>query len=217
MNAAEGYADVLALQGSYEEANLAYTQAVELGSISALGKQTILSGDLERLAQHSFTPELHPWAQGTQAWLLAQTGELTAALNLAQTALAESEAAARANLTELVQTLKAGKRPGEYGVWLQRFVKAVLQGGISAFGLLEMPPVMTNIIKIIVRKNGLKLPEIAAALNQVPQDTQKILDEMVAKGYIQQVQNKKEVLYKARFGRKADRTLSSDIWSALDN
>jgi predicted ATPase len=45
--AAEGRADVLALQEDYPAAVAAYTRAIELGSTSALAKQAILTGDVD--------------------------------------------------------------------------------------------------------------------------------------------------------------------------
>jgi hypothetical protein len=39
----------------------------------------------------------------------------------------------------------------------------------------------------------------------------------VEKGYVRQIKVKEEVWYKAHFGRKADKVLSSGIWSSLDS
>jgi hypothetical protein len=89
-------------------------------------------------------------------------------------------------------------------------------GGLSPVDLLDMPPTLANIIKKIIRKNGMKLSEIAAALSQTPEETQLALDELVAKGYVRQVEVKQEIWYKAHFGRKADKTLNQSVWAALD-
>lgn len=89
-------------------------------------------------------------------------------------------------------------------------------GGLTPIDLLDMPPTLAAIIKQIIRKNGMKLTEIAAALNQTPEDTQKALDEMVDKGYVRRIEVKNEFWYKAHFGRKADKKLHHSVWSALD-
>jgi len=89
-------------------------------------------------------------------------------------------------------------------------------GGLSPVDLLDMPPTMASIIKKIIRKNGMKLSEIAAALNKNPEETQQALDELVAKGFIRRVEVKQEYWYKAHFGRKADKTLNQSVWAALD-
>ena len=88
--------------------------------------------------------------------------------------------------------------------------------GLSPIDLLDMPEPLTAIINQIIRKNGMKLEDIAEELGQSPKATKKTLDELVDKGYVRQVEVKEELWYKAQFGRKADKTLSLSIWSALD-
>ena len=89
-------------------------------------------------------------------------------------------------------------------------------GGLMPIDLLDLPPTLATIIKQIIRKNGMKLPDIAAALDQTVEDTQKALDELVDKGYVRRVEVKNEFWYKAHFGRKADKKLDHSVWSALD-
>jgi DNA-binding IclR family transcriptional regulator len=89
-------------------------------------------------------------------------------------------------------------------------------GGLSPVDLLDLPPTLANIIKKIIRKNGMKLSEIAAALDQSLEETRQALDELVDKGYVRRVEVKQEFWYKAHFGRKADKTLNQSVWSALD-
>ncbi|MBN1993214.1 MAG: AAA family ATPase [Anaerolineae bacterium] len=126
LRAAEGRADALALQGDYAAAVAAYSQAIELGSADALGKQAVLSGDLARLEQTEFEPPLRPWAAGARAWLLAQGGQTDAALQIAQTALPLAEKPAQEALESLVQTLSTGQALTEYKVWLRQFTNGVL-------------------------------------------------------------------------------------------
>ena len=89
-------------------------------------------------------------------------------------------------------------------------------GGLSPIDLLDLPPTLASVIQKIIRKNGMKLEEIATALDQSPEETQRALDELVDQGYVRQVEVKQELWYKARFGRKADKTLHQSVWSALD-
>ena len=90
------------------------------------------------------------------------------------------------------------------------------QDGISPADLLDMPSALASIIKKIIRHNGMKLDEIAEELDQSPQDTRQMLDEMVEKGYVRRIEVKNEVWYKAHFARKRSR-LTSDFWSNLDD
>jgi len=89
-------------------------------------------------------------------------------------------------------------------------------GGLSPIDLLDLPPTLASVIQKIIRKNGMKLEEIATALDQSPEETQRVLDQLVDKSYIRRVEVKHELWYKAYFGRKADKTLHRSVWSALD-
>ena len=54
-------------------------------------------------------------------------------------------------------------------------------GGLSPIDLLDMSPALAAVIQQIIRKNGMKLDQIATALNQSPEETQQSLDELVEK------------------------------------
>lgn len=87
--------------------------------------------------------------------------------------------------------------------------------GISPVDLLDMPPEISKIVKIIIRRNGMKLEQIAEAVNQTAEDVQNTLAGLVKKGYVREVKVKEEVWYKARFAQKRNRTLSSSFWALL--
>jgi hypothetical protein len=91
------------------------------------------------------------------------------------------------------------------------------QEGISPADLLDLPPALASVIKKIIRRNGMKLIEVAEALAQTPEEAQQTLDELVKKGYVRQVEVKNEIWYKARFAQKRGRELPQDLWSALDD
>ena len=89
--------------------------------------------------------------------------------------------------------------------------------GLSPIDLLDMPESLATVVNHIIRKNGMKLEDIAAELEQSVEDTQTMLDELVTKGYVRRVEvGDEEIWYKAQFGRKADKALSLSTWSALD-
>jgi hypothetical protein len=89
-------------------------------------------------------------------------------------------------------------------------------GGLSPADLLDLPPALAAVIKQIIRRNGMKLSEIAATLEQPPEQTRQTLDQLIAKGFVRQVEVKDEIWYKAQFAHKRSRTVSQDLWSALD-
>jgi hypothetical protein len=88
--------------------------------------------------------------------------------------------------------------------------------GLSPIDLLDMPEALAAVINKIIRRNGMKLEEIAAELDQSVEETKASLEELVKKGSVRRVEVKDEIWYKAQFARKADKVLSSNIWSALD-
>ena len=91
------------------------------------------------------------------------------------------------------------------------------QEGLSPIDLLDLPPGLAAIAKKIVRRNGMNLAEIATEMGQEPAAAQAVLDDLVAKGLIRKVEVSGETWYKAHFARKADKKLSTGVWSALDN
>ena len=90
------------------------------------------------------------------------------------------------------------------------------KAGLSPVDLLDLPPELAAVIRKIVRKNGLRLADLATELNQTSAAVQKNLDELVEKGYVRRVEVKDEIWYKARFRRRTDKPLSSTVWNALD-
>jgi predicted ATPase len=121
MRAAESRADVLVLQGDYSLAAAAYA---ELAGTSAAGKKVLLSGDLLQLTETEFDEDLRPWAIGSQAWLLAQTGQTDAACKMVDEALSTTgDKAARSSLLALSQKLSSQQEIGEYREWLKLFAR----------------------------------------------------------------------------------------------
>jgi hypothetical protein len=126
MLAAEYQGDVLTIQRDYGAAQRAYDQAAQLGSHSALEKQAIIAGDLERLSQVEFSPELYLWGEGSRAWLLAQSHQLEPASTLVQTIIQSADGRFQEDIQRLAQALTKGESPGPYEFWLHRFTQEVL-------------------------------------------------------------------------------------------
>lgn len=128
MQAAVAHADLLAVQGDYAAAAAVYQTAAGLGSAGAAARQAIVTGNMARLSQIDAPSCLRPWLNGARAWLLAQQGQTTAALEIArqvQAGLPEVEEPARAALDELIRRCEAHQPPGDYDVWIQAFVAVI--------------------------------------------------------------------------------------------
>ena len=91
------------------------------------------------------------------------------------------------------------------------------QDGLSPVDLLDLPTALARVIKRIIRRGGMKLPQIAAELDQSIEETQRALDALVDKGFVRKFEVKQEFWYKVRFAKKRNRRLSSGLWSALDD
>lgn len=209
-----GQAEVLAIQGDYSAARLAYGRAAELGSADARQKEAILSGELVQLDRLQFSDALLPWARGGQAWLLARQGKQPEAVALLRETISTcSERNSHKTLTDLQHTLENNHRPGPYEKWIDQFVAIVLQCGFSPIDLLEMSGQFSLLMQHIIRHNGLTLRQAAEICHRSVPEIERILEKMVKKGYLHRVKR----VYKARFGHKSDKKLSADLWAVLDN
>jgi DNA-binding MarR family transcriptional regulator len=90
------------------------------------------------------------------------------------------------------------------------------QDGLSPIDLLDMPEAMASVVNVIIRNNGATLSTISELVGQSPDVTKPLLEDLVDKGFVRVVNVKDQVWYKASFGRKADNSGSSGLWSMLD-
>jgi len=90
------------------------------------------------------------------------------------------------------------------------------QKGLAPTDLLDLSPALSNIIKQIVRQNGMPLVDLAAELDQPADEVKVLLAELVKKGFVRQVQVKNEVWYKAYFKRRPGKAGTTIVWSMLD-
>jgi len=215
--AVENQADVLTLQGQYNLAIKLYPQATHLGSKVAKQKQAIVAGDLDLLTNHNFNKQFKPWAIGARAWLLGQQGQTTEALEIAQPALAnEGQGPAHTALTVLVQNLEIKRVLEPYERWVERFVNAILNLGMSTIDLLDMPTEQSELVNKLTRKRRMTVAQLAEFLQKPVTQVQLMLNDLMKKGHVKQIKIKGQVWYKAQFARKAKKKLSSEVWSALD-
>lgn len=89
-------------------------------------------------------------------------------------------------------------------------------GGLSPIDLLDLPESVAAIVNAIVRNNGLQLDKISELVKLPESQTQKLLDDLVDKGFVRKVRVKDKTWYKAQFKRKAEGGNRTGIWSILD-
>jgi DNA-binding MarR family transcriptional regulator len=81
------------------------------------------------------------------------------------------------------------------------------QEGITLAELLDLSPSLRRLMNRITREGGLT---VTAAAN-----TQKMLDRLVEKGYLEREKREEGWVYRTRFARKRGRDMPVGIWSAL--
>lgn len=209
--------DVLAIRGDYHTACRVYSKAIGLGLTDIEPKRAILAQDKDQLAQLDPTDELAPWAMGAYAWCLVEAGQKVDGLNQIQLALQHRHLTAptQTALLELADKIEESDDLPLYEIWLQKFVKVVLQTTFSTTELLDLPPVLSNIVRKIMREGEINLEDLATDLKQPLANMQQILDELVDKDYLRTFKSDEQVLYKVNLGFKRYRTTPSKIWETL--
>ena len=74
--------------------------------------------------------------------------------------------------------------------------------GLTPTDLLELPPAIAEVLKMIIRRNGMPLTEIAAKLDQPEGKVAELLGKLTAKGYMRRTEIDKVIWYKVYFKRK---------------
>lgn len=89
------------------------------------------------------------------------------------------------------------------------------QEGITLAELLDLSPSLRRLMNRITRERGLTVAVAAEHLEESPADTQKMLDGLVEKGYLEREKREEGWVYQTRFARKRGRDIPVGIWSAL--
>ena len=91
----------------------------------------------------------------------------------------------------------------------------MLQRPASPVDLLTLPAESLALVRIIMRRPKLNLDQIAAKAKQSPEKVQSILNDLLDRGYIRQIETDEFPVFQANFERKREKPSSVDIWSAL--
>jgi DNA-binding MarR family transcriptional regulator len=89
------------------------------------------------------------------------------------------------------------------------------QEGITLAELLDLSPSLRRLMNRITREGGLTVTAAAEHLEESPANTQKMLDRLVEKGYLEREKREEGWVYRTRFARKRGRDMPVGIWSAL--
>lgn len=87
--------------------------------------------------------------------------------------------------------------------------------GLSAIDLLEMEPETRRLVQSLARRGALSISEISELLSLPVEDAQAVVDGLVAKGAVAQVELRGEVRYKVYLARRPGQEIPLNIWAAL--
>ncbi len=89
------------------------------------------------------------------------------------------------------------------------------QEGIKPSDLLELPKSLRSLMLAINRMKTLNVEDAAAQLGQPVEDTQRDLDMLVEKGYLQY--DPMNHVYRVRYGRLTPHNVPGSLWATLDD
>lgn len=98
------------------------------------------------------------------------------------------------------------------------------EGGITALDLVELPPPLRKLMRLMLRKIELDYPSLLAAVKDMPEmksmdkaEFDQALGELTKKGWLIRRGEADAVSYKVNLRRKTSSTLTNSIWSTLDD
>jgi len=98
-----------------------------------------------------------------------------------------------------------------------------VKGGISVLDLADLPPALRKIMRLLLRQTQMNYPQLAAAMEQLPEDERltqdeldKVLEKLVAQAWLIRIGRGERAIYKINLRRKAGSKLGESIWQNLD-
>ncbi len=98
------------------------------------------------------------------------------------------------------------------------------EGGITALDLIDLPPALRKIMRLMLRQLEMTYPQLVDAMANMPEQerlSQKDLDEALAslsqQFWLMRFGEGERATYKVNLRRKAGSALSQNIWASLDS
>jgi DNA-binding MarR family transcriptional regulator len=89
------------------------------------------------------------------------------------------------------------------------------QEGISPADLLDLSSLLRRLMNRITRQGEITVEGAAEHLGETLDNTRKMLNTLVEKGYLEREEREDGWVYRTRFARKRGRDIPAGIWSAL--
>lgn len=98
------------------------------------------------------------------------------------------------------------------------------EGGITALDLMDLPPALRKIMRLMLRELQMSYPRLCEAMDAMPEtdrltraDLDSALSTLAQQFWLIQIGEGQKAVYKVNLRRKAGSTLVSGIWSSLDD
>ena len=98
------------------------------------------------------------------------------------------------------------------------------EGGITALDLMDLPPALRKIMRLMLRELQMTYPRLCEAMDAMPEkerltrdDLDSALSTLTQQFWLTHVGDGEKAIYKVNLRRKAGSTLASGIWSSLDD
>jgi DNA-binding MarR family transcriptional regulator len=89
------------------------------------------------------------------------------------------------------------------------------QEGISPADLLDLSSLLRRLMNRITRQGEITVEGAAEHRGETLDNTRKMLNTLVEKGYLEREEREDGWVYRTRFARKRGRDIPAGIWSAL--
>ena len=98
------------------------------------------------------------------------------------------------------------------------------EGGITALDLLDLPPALRKIMRLMLRELQMTYPRLCEAMDSMPEqerltraELDTALSTLTQQFWLTHIGEGEKAIYKVNLRRKAGSTLASGIWSSLDD
>ena len=89
--------------------------------------------------------------------------------------------------------------------------------GLSMADLLALPEPQCNLLGWIVRKGQVGLEDVAAFLKQDLADTRALLADLLAQGFVREIEMRGVKGYRVRLAPRRGHELPANLWQALND
>jgi Fic family protein len=89
--------------------------------------------------------------------------------------------------------------------------------GLDMTDILELPDNLREVINWMLRETYVDMAQVTAHLGNSEQNARTMIDTLLDKGYIREIDMKGRIQYRVRLKPKRKHDMPSNLWKALDD